>query len=63
MVEVIGKDEKVFEGCTCRKCASKLRYTLNDVLEYHGKDYSGGPDGKEWIVCPNCWNEVILRSW
>jgi len=30
--------------------------------EYHGVDYSGGSDGKEWIDCPQCSHEVILKA-
>jgi predicted RNA-binding Zn-ribbon protein involved in translation (DUF1610 family) len=47
----------------CYSCGHTIAYVLNDVKEYHGTDYSGGPDGREWIVCPNCNKDIILRSW
>lgn len=63
MVKVIGTDPKVYKTITCRKCASMLEYLPIDVKEYSCRDYSGGSDGKEWIVCPTCNNEVIIRAW
>lgn len=63
MVQVVGKDQSAVKRVTCRGCASILEYTQSEVKAYHGRDYSGGPDGKEWINCPSCGKEVILRSW
>ena len=47
----------------CGLCGAKLEYVLNDVKEYHGHDYSGGPDGQKWVDCGNCGKKVILESW
>lgn len=47
----------------CGNCGVKLEYVPNDVKSRHGTDISGGPDGAEWIVCPKCDNEIILRTW
>ena len=55
--------KSVVKEIICRSCGVILEYTPNDVQEYHGKDYSGGPDGQEWIDCPNCNKKVIIRSW
>lgn len=63
MVKIIGTAPEVFKQCTCRNCAAKLEYTPADVKSYHGRDYSGGADRKEYIDCPCCGKEVILRSW
>ena len=63
MVKIVGKDESVFKQATCRNCASILEYVSSEVKRYDGRDYGGGPDGKEWIVCPNCYKDVIIRSW
>lgn len=63
MVKVIGRDVSAAKQVTCRKCASILEYTLSEVKEYHGRDYSGGSDGQEWIDCPKCKSKVNLRSW
>lgn len=48
---------------TCRECGSLLSYLPADVKKYSGTDYGGDPDGREWIVCPNCGEDVILKSW
>ncbi len=63
MVRIIGEDKLAVKQITCTNCAIILEYTPVDIKEYHGKDYSGGPDGKEWINCPRCCKEVIIRSW
>ncbi len=56
-------DETVKKRVVCGHCGATLEYVPNDVKSYHGTDYSGGPDGKEWVVCPNCGREATIRSW
>jgi hypothetical protein len=63
MVEIVGKDLSVVKICTCRNCGSILRYGNQDLRKYSGTDYSGGPDGREWIICPGCGEDVTIRSW
>lgn len=63
MAQVVGKDTSFVKRITCKKCASILEYTLSEVKTVNGHDYSGGPDGKEYIQCPSCNKEVIIRSW
>ncbi len=63
MVKVVGQAPEAVKNITCTNCASKLEYTQSEVKVYHGTDYGGGPDGKEWIGCPQCGKEVILKSW
>jgi hypothetical protein len=48
---------------SCKSCATRLEYVLADVQRRSGTDYSGGPEGAEYIVCPKCNKDVILRSW
>ncbi|MFC1638020.1 hypothetical protein ACFL2R_01210 [Patescibacteria group bacterium] len=59
----IKPDESVVKRVVCKSCGATLEYVPNDIKEYHGRDYSGGPDGREWITCPNCNKDVTLRSW
>jgi hypothetical protein len=63
MAEVIGFDDSVKKSCVCRHCSAIIEYLPIDMKSYHGRDYGGGPDGREWIVCPNCHKDVTLRSW
>lgn len=63
MPRVIGEDPQAVKQATCKSCAARLEYTQSEVQERHGTDYSGGPDGREWIVCPRCGHEVVLRAW
>lgn len=56
--------KEVKKRCVCKGCGATLEYVPNDVKEYHGmRSISGGPDGSEWIDCPNCSKQVILNSW
>lgn len=63
MVKIVGKVEAVTKHVTCRSCGSILEYTLSEVKSYHGKDYGGGPDGMDWVDCPNCGHKATIRSW
>lgn len=63
MARVVGESPEVLNRCSCRGCAALIEYGLNEVQRYYGTDYSGGPDAKEWINCPRCGREVILRTW
>ncbi len=63
MVRIVGESKEVFKKAVCRNCAAELEYTPSEVKARHGKDYSGGADGQEWIDCPRCGKKVILRSW
>lgn len=63
MAKIVGRDETVVKRVTCRECATILEYTPNEVKEEHGTDYGGGPDGREWVDCPNCGRRAIIRSW
>jgi DNA-directed RNA polymerase subunit RPC12/RpoP len=56
MVRVIDEtpDPSVVRQVICRSCGVKLEYVPIDVKEHHGRDYTGGPDGRKWIVCPKC---------
>ena len=56
-------DETVKKRIVCRHCGATLEYVPNDLKSRHGHDYSGGPDGSEWVVCPNCGKEATIRSW
>lgn len=63
MVKVVGQDPSTVKKALCKNCGAILEYNKIDVKEYHGVDYSGGSDGKEWIDCPQCNTEVILKAW
>jgi hypothetical protein len=55
--------KEVVKEAICKGCGATLEYVPNDVKSRHGTDYGGGPDGEEWIDCPNCQQRVVLRSW
>lgn len=55
--------KEIIKRIVCRPCGATLEYLEGDVCEHHGTDIGGGPDGREWIICPNCNRDVIIRSW
>jgi hypothetical protein len=59
----LGPNPEVEKRINCQGCGAKIGYTLNDVQKYSGTDISGGPDGREWVVCPNCGKDITIRSW
>lgn len=63
MVKIVGQDQTVAKRIICRNCGSVLEYLPVEVKKYSGHDYSGGSDGREWIVCPQCSHDVTIRSW
>lgn len=65
MVTVIKKepDSSVLKEVICQNCGATLSYTPNEVKSRHGTDYGGGPDGAEWVDCPNCTKPAVIRSW
>jgi uncharacterized protein YbaR (Trm112 family) len=41
---------------TCPHCRAKLQYEQEDIIsEKH-------PDGKRWIICPDCNEEIIIKA-
>jgi hypothetical protein len=63
MARVISEIPRVEKHALCHSCGCTVAYVKNDIQEYHGTDYSGGPDGQEWINCPGCFKKIVLRSW
>jgi hypothetical protein len=69
MVTVVGWDESAKSRKTCKGtstnpgCGAIVEYDKNDIKEYNGTDYSGGPDGQRWVDCPNCKKRLVLESW
>jgi DNA-directed RNA polymerase subunit RPC12/RpoP len=63
MAKVIGFDDNLKKRVSCKNCSAIILYVKNDVKSYSGTDYGGGPDGHEWVDCPNCGKKAIIRSW
>lgn len=63
MPRVIEDIPPVEKRIVCIYCGRTIAYVQNDVKSVHGTDISGGPDGSEWIDCPGCSKQIILRSW
>ena len=59
----IDPDKSIAKEVVCRNCGATLEYVPNEVKSRHGHDYGGGPDGEEWVTCPNCGKKAVIRSW
>lgn len=58
-----GPAKEIEKEIVCKNCGATLSYVPRDVKSRHGTDYGGGPDGAEWIDCPECNSNVVIRSW
>lgn len=55
MVTVVGKNPLAMKRVTCRKCASILEYTPNEVFKTTiNHDYLGDYDTVRAVQCPTC---------
>ena len=62
MPRVIRKEAPIEKEAKC-ECGAVVGYHRDEVQSRHGLDISGGPDGEEWIVCPDCSRRITLRVW
>ncbi|AVH85096.1 hypothetical protein RsoM2USA_168 [Ralstonia phage RsoM2USA] len=65
MVRVVSTTppEDVVKRIVHRHCGATLEYLPIDVQTHRSRDYSGGTDVTEYIVCPHCRQEVVIRSY
>lgn len=63
MAKVIGQDPDHIKKVSCRNCASVVEYTRREIVRVDGTDYGGGPDGCNYIICPECKERILLESW
>lgn len=65
MARIVKEAPRKEKKVVCEHCGRTIAYVKNEIREYHGTDYSGGPDGQTWVVCPaeDCGKEIILSSW
>jgi hypothetical protein len=61
---------KIVEGpkpkrVKCRDCRATIEYLPEEVQEYHGRDYGGGPDGYKRVKCPRpgCPGHGYIETW
>lgn len=58
MIEIVGKDPKHLKQCSCRNCATILKYTENEVKHQTVHDYGGGSEVEKTITCPACGYKI-----
>lgn len=65
MVRVVSTTppEDVVKRIVHRHCGATLEYLPMDIKSRTSRDYGGGTDVTEYIVCPHCGQEVVIRSW
>ena len=60
MIKIVGADSEYIKRTSCRKCASIIEYTLDEVTERKETDYGGGVDIVKELICPCCHNKVTV---
>ena len=63
MARILSQIPRREKTCVCNNCGHTVAYVPKDVQRYEGVDYSGGPDGCEYLICPGCSKRIVLRSW
>ena len=66
MPKVISRkpEKSVLKTVICKDgCGAKIEYVPNDVKRRDGTDIGGGPDGAEWVDCPDCGKKAVIRAW
>jgi DNA-directed RNA polymerase subunit RPC12/RpoP len=63
MARILPEVPRKEKTTTCRGCGHTVAYVENDIKVRNGTDYSGGPDGEEWINCPGCSYKIVLKAW
>jgi len=64
MVKILNEEphKSVIKEDICRKCGVTLSYVPMEVKEGYTSDYLGDRDYYKYIVCPNCKNNVRVKS-
>lgn len=57
MIEIIKRGTK--EIADCKTCGCQFTYEKEDVVNKSDGTYKGF---KEYVICPQCYKEVILRQ-
>ncbi len=66
MPRVVSEAPVIEKQVVCRAgCGRTIAYVPNDVQRRDGRDYTGGPDGEEYVLCPGagCGKKIVLRAW
>ena len=63
MPEVVGYDDRMKRRVTCENCTAIIEYVENDIQESTGRYYSGDIWVVEWVKCPNCGKQAVIRTW
>lgn len=65
MVRIIDAtpDQSVVKRVVCGNCGVKLEYVPRDVQRRTSRDYGGGTDVTEYIQCPCCGHDVVVRMY
>lgn len=63
MPKIVGKDQSIYKRITCKHCASIIEYLPVEVKVLRTTDYAGGVDVREYIACPKCCREVVIKAW
>jgi hypothetical protein len=56
-------DPSIVKHINCGGCGVRLEYVPTDVLQHIVTDYISNSDIIQYIICPNCGNEVRTAWW
>jgi DNA-directed RNA polymerase subunit RPC12/RpoP len=53
--------KSVVKEVVCKNCGSTLEYTPSDVQRSYTTDYTGGKDYYNFVKCPSCSHEIVVK--
>lgn len=53
----------VVKQTTCGNCGVTLEYVPRDVQRRTSRDYGGGTDVTEYVKCPCCSHDIVVRMY
>lgn len=61
MPKVIGHAKQLKKKVTCQSCTAIIEYIPKEVKTQQYKDYDGGSDSYNYIICPECKIRVEVK--
>ena len=58
MIEILKRGTK--QIADCKLCGCQFSYEAEDIQRADTEQFLGAPIQKQYVICPQCKNEVVL---
>lgn len=63
MPRIVKKAKRKEYKVVCENCEYTIAYYKDEIKKYSGTDPWGYSESSEWIVCPHCKEDIVLKNW